>query len=881
MSGMSGFFRRLGMLVRRGRFRSELEEEMAFHRAEAEKELIAEGMTPKAARIAARRQFGNPLRLKESSSEVIGFRFEAILQDLRFALRQLRKSPGFAATAALVLALGIGASVAIFGFVDAALIKPLPYSDPTRLVGVYEYTPVCPQCNLSYEDYLDWKKQNHVFQSLEAWGMNGYLLPTPAGAEPVPGVRVSDGFFRTLGVTPLLGRDFYAGESSPGAPRTVLLSYATWQQRFGGQPNVVGQSVTLSSLPYTIIGVLPREFHFAPRGRAEFWTTLHDPNGCEKKRGCHNLFGVARLKDGVSVATALAAAKAIAQQLELQYPDSNRGQGASVLPLSEAIVGNIRPILQVLLGGATLLLLIACVNVSSLVLVRAENRKREIALRSALGASRPRLMGQFATEGVVLVAAGTAIGLVAAATGMQALTHLLSKAALESMPYLQGLKLNLHCIAFAGILALLAAILFSIAPILRLPLTALGEGMAEGGRGSAGRTWRNLGANLVIAELATAVVLLAGAGLLAKSFYRLLHVDVNFNPDHLAMVTVEAPDETYGKPALSLSLDREVVARLSQLPGVVSVGLSTDPPLTCNCDTTWFRVLGKPWNGEHYDAPQRDVTPGYFKTLQAGLVRGRSYTETDDLAKPPYVMINQTLARQFFRGEDPIGRKIGDLSLSPESLRQIVGVVDDIREGALDSDIRPAIYYPMYQGPDDGFTVVVRTAQAPESILPALTAAIHQIDRGIGTSNETTMAAQVDSSPTAAIHRSAAYLVGGFAVLALLLGVVGLYGVIAYSVSQRTREIGVRMALGAQRGSVYGLILREAGWLTGIGIALGLVCSLGAATLMRKLLFGTAAWDVGTLAGVAGVLAVAAMLASFIPARRAAGVDPAEALRAE
>jgi hypothetical protein len=327
------------MLVRRGRFRSELEEEMAFHRAEAEKELIAEGMTPKAARIAARRQFGNPLRLKESSSEVIGFRFEAILQDLRFALRQLRKSPGFAATAALVLALGIGASVAIFGFVDAALIKPLPYSDPTRLVGVYEYTPVCPQCNLSYEDYLDWKKQNHVFQSLEAWGMNGYLLPTPAGAEPVPGVRVSDGFFRTLGVTPLLGRDFYAGESSPGAPRTVLLSYATWQQRFGGQPNVVGQSVTLSSLPYTIIGVLPREFHFAPRGRAEFWTTLHDPNGCEKKRGCHNLFGVARLKDGVSVATALAAAKAIAQQLELQYPDSNRGQGASVLPLSEAIVG--------------------------------------------------------------------------------------------------------------------------------------------------------------------------------------------------------------------------------------------------------------------------------------------------------------------------------------------------------------------------------------------------------------------------------------------------------------------------------------------------------------------------------------------------------------
>ena len=879
--GIAGFFRKLAMLLRRKRFRSELDEEMAFHRAQAEKDFRAQGMTKRAARQAAARQFGNPERLKERSSEVIGFPFEAIAQDLRFALRQLRNNPGFALTGITVMALGIGASVAIFGFVDAALIRPLPYADPARLVGVYENTPQCPKCNLSYEDYLDWKKQNQVFSALEAWGMNGYLLPTPAGAEPVPGVRVSDGFFRTLGVTPVLGRDFYAGESSPSAPRTVLLSYATWQTRFGGQPNAVGQTITLSDQAYTIIGVLPREFHFAPRGRAEFWTTLHDPNGCEKRRGCHNLYGIARLKDGVSVATALADAKAIAQRLELQYPDSNRGQGASVLPLSQAIVGDIRPILLVLLGGATLLLLIACVNVSSLVLVRAEGRKREIAVRGALGASRARLIGQFATEGTVLVLAGTGLGVALAGAGMQALSRLLSKPMLESMPYLQGLSLNLHCFIFAGVLAIFAALLFSMTPILRLSLRQLSEGLTDGGRGSVGRAWRSLGANLVVAELATAVVLLSGAGLLAKSFYRLLHVDVNFNPDHLAMVTVEAPDSNYGKPAQSLALDREVIARVLRLPGVISVGLTTDPPLTCNCDTTWFRVLGRPWNGEHDEALEREVSPDYFKTLQARMVRGRRYTETDDQGRSPYVIINQALARQFLPGIDPVGKKIGDLSLSSGSLREIVGVVDDIREGELDSEIRPAIYYPMYQDPDDGFTVVVRTAVSPESILPALTAAIHQIDPGIGTSNETTMAAQIDGSQTTYLHRSAAYLVGGFAALALLLGVVGLYGVIAYSVSQRTREIGVRMALGAPRGSVYRLILKEAGWLTGAGITVGLVASLGAATLMRKLLFGTAAWDAGTLASVALVLAGAAMLASYIPARRAAGVDPAEALRTE
>jgi predicted permease len=429
--------------------------------------------------------------------------------------------------------------------------------------------------------------------------------------------------------------------------------------------------------------------------------------------------------------------------------------------------------------------------------------------------------------------------------------------------------------------AIFSAILFSAAPILRQPLSKMREGLADGSRGSAGKVRRSLGAKLVIVELATAVVLLSCAGLLTRSFYHLLHVNFGFNPDHLALVTVQAPDSAYGKAEQSLALDREVMSRISALPGVVSVGLSTDPPLTCNCNTTWFRVLGHPWNGEHNEAPQRDVTPGYFKTIQAKLTSGREYTPADDSSKAPYVMVNRELVREFFPGEDPIGKKIGDDDLSPKSLRQIIGVVEDVREGELDSEIRPTIYYPMFQGPDDNFTLVVRTSQSAESILPALTAAIHRIDPGIGTSGETSMTGQIDNSLTAYLHRTAAWLVGGFAVIALLLGVVGLYGVIAYSVSQRTREIGVRMALGAQRSSVYQLVLSEAGRLISIGVVLGLAGSVGVAMLMGKLLFGVQAWDATTLAGVAVLLTVSALLASYLPARRAAMVNPTEALRAE
>jgi macrolide transport system ATP-binding/permease protein len=804
-----------------------------------------------------------------------------LLQDFHYALRQFRKSPGFAVTAIVVLTLGMCASVSIFAFVDAALIKPLPYPNPNSLVFVTESVPMIPLANLSYPDYLDWKRLNQVFSSMDAYNGTGYLLRTPTGTEPVPGIRVSDGFFRTLGVSPALGRDFYAGEDLPSAPKTVILTHSSWQKRFGGRKDVVGETVSLSGTPYTIVGVLPQDFQFAPGANSEFWTTLHASDSCSIRRSCHGLSGIARLKDGVSVEMALANMKAIASQLELQYPKDNRGQGAAVLSLSEFIVKDIRPILLTLLGGAGLLLVIACVNVSSLLLVRSESRKREIAVRGALGASRGRLIRQFVTEGIVLMAAGSLLGLAASSGAMQILARLISKDMMTGMPYLSGLGLNSHVLVFACVISLFAAALLSLPPIVRLPLNKMREGLTEGGRGYAGTLWRRFGTNLVVVELAIAVVLLVSAGLLGKSFYRLLHVEIGFQSDHLATVQVALSDVTYSKAEQVYAVQKQIISRVSSLPGVQSAGISSVLPVSFNGNTDWIRFVGRPYNGEHIEVNQRDVSSAFFSTIRAKLLRGRYFTEADDASKPLVVIINQTLARKYFPGEDPIGKRMGDTELTPKSIKEIVGVVEDVKDGSLDSEIWPAVYYPFNQDGDTYFSLVVRTSQAEQSVLPALVAAVREVDPGIGTMNETTMVARINDSPTAYLHRSSAWLVGGFAALALLLGVVGLYGVIAYSVSQRTREIGVRMALGAQRSSVYQLILKEAGWLVGTGIGTGLFCSIGAATLIRGLLFGVRSWDAATLAAVSIVLAISAMLASYIPARRAARVDPMVALRYE
>ena len=880
MNAVSQFIKKVSLLFSRKRFRSDLDEEMQFHRAQVEKEFIATGMSAEEARYAAQRQFGNTTRLNEQSHEVVGFRTETVFQDIRFALRQLRRNPGFGVLAILILALGMGASVAIFGFVDAALLQPLPYSNPAQLMDVGESANVRPRTNLSLEDFRDWARLNRSFTAFDAYTGGGFLLRTPGGAEPVPGSRVTAGFFRTLGVHAMLGRDFNDAEGRPGAAKVIMLTYGAWRKRFGARADIVGQSVQLDADNYTIVGVLPREFSFAPRGNAEIWAPIADPTSCEQRRTCHNLFAVGRLRDGVTPAAALADLKAIAGRLEQMYPE-NKGQSASLMPLSDQINGSMRPVLLTLLVSSVLLLLIACVNVASLLLARSESRRREVAVRGALGATHLRLIRQFVTEGMLLSFAGCLAGSAFAFWLMKLLSRLVPDSIAVFMPFLNLVGFSVHTAVFALVVAAAATAMLALTPTLRLGFQKIHSGLAEGGRGSGSRMWSRLGANLVVFELVVAVVLLVGAGLLGRSLYKLLHVDMGFDPSHLAMVNVQLPPKAYEAKPRRVEMYRAIQRRLSALPGVLSVGITSDPPVQCFCDTDWIRILGKPFNGEHNEVVERDVSAGYFASLKTHLVRGRFFNEDEDASKPSVILINEALARKYFPGEDPIGKRVGDGALTPDSMRTIVGVVADFREGGLDDEMVPGEYFPVNQSTDDNFAVLVRVAQDERSLLPSIVAALHGLDPNMGVYGEQTMTQAIESTQPALLHRFSTWLVGGFALIALVLSVVGLYGVVAYSVSQRTREIGVRMALGAQRGTVYSMVMRQAGGLTAIGIALGLICAIGASLAMRKLLFGVAAWDAPTLGAVAGVLAFASLLASFVPARRAASLDPSEALRSE
>ena len=878
MNSLRRFFRKLAILIRGDRFNLDLQEEMTFHLEQTEKAMIADGVSPDEAHYAARRQFGNDGHVRAESHVVTGFWFESVLQDVRFALRQLQKNPGFAATAVATLALGICTSVAIFAFVDAAMIKPLPYHDPSKLVGLYESIPLGPRYHLSWPDYMDWKANNKVFSSFEVYENFGYMLATPEGGFQAPGARVSDGFFKTLGVTPILGRDFLPGETEPSAQRVVILSYGAWQKRYGGKSDVLGKTVVLDETPMVIVGVLPADFHFAPAEPAEYWSTSLLVN--RTCRGCHSMYGLARLKDGVSFETAFGNMKAIALQLAQKYPD-NRDQGAYMLPLTEIIAGDIRPVLVVLLSGAALLLLIACVNVASLLLVRSESRRREIAVRGALGATPARLIRQFVTEGLALVAIGSTLGISAAYWLIHILASLVPKDMMDSMPFLRGVGLNTRVMLFSLAVSAAAALLFSLTPALRVRFEKVRDDLAEGGRTAAGSGWRRLGANLVVVELATAMLLLVSAGLLARSFYHLLQVDPGMQPDHLAALTVSAPSKQYPKYENKLAFSRALADNIAHLPGVISVGICNQLPLGDADGTSTFEIVGQPKDGKNREVTWRKITAGYFPTLKAPMVSGRYFRPEEDGTKPKVVIINKALADRFLPGEDPVGKQLNYEGAPATSIMQIVGVVAEVKEGQLDFEPRPAVYVPFDQDPETSFSVVARTTQDPQLLLPELAASVRQINPDVASFDAITMQERLHNSPAAYLHRSAAWLVGGFAGLALLLGVVGLYGVIAYSVSQRTREIGVRMALGAQRGTIYRLVLKEAGWLIAMGTAIGIVCSLEAATFLRTLLFGVQSWDLANLLGVASLLAGCALAASYVPARRAASANPVDALRSE
>ena len=872
----------LWLLFRKEQVDRELDEELRGFLQMAVEEKMKHGMSRKDALRAVRLERGS-LDVAKEEVRSAGWESyaETVGRDLHFALRQWTQNPGFALGAVAVLALGMGVSVTIFGFVDAALLQPLPYASPARLMSVNESNAESPRWPLSYPDYLDWQRLNKSFRSLDIYNGSGYLLQTPSGATPVQGERVSGGFFQTLGVRPMLGRDFSPDENRPGGPNVAILSYGAWLHHFGARRDAVGLTVNLDSAAYTIIGVLPRTFSFARAGDAEFWVPINTLNPHEQMRTFYNFWGIGRLRDGVTAREALAEMSAISKQLQMQFPTSDRDEGASVVPLSDVILGDVRPILLTLLGGAGLLLLIACVNVISLVLVRSENRRREIAVRGALGASPSRLVLQFATEGLLLAAFGSLSGLIFADWLTKILWRLVPKDMAADMPFLGGMGWNTHTIAFAITIALMAAVLFTAAPILRLISQQAGNGLANGGRSSANHLWQRLGARMVAVELAVAVVLLTGAGLLGQSLYRLLHVPLGFDPDHLATAEVEVPAKGAEKNQQTVALYREILRRVSSLPGVESAGISSMVPVHCNCPVDWITFPGRPFHGEHNTVNERHVSADYLTTLKARLVRGRFFADTEDASKPEVVVINRVLAQKYFPGENPIGQRIADYEGGHPSEREIVGVVADVREGPLDSDIWPAEYFSINETKDSYFTLTVRTRQDAGAILPLLVSTMHQIDPGLGAFHEMTMNEQIADTQTALLHHFSAWLVGGFAAMALILGIVGLYGVVAYSVSQRTREIGVRMALGAERRSVVLMILRQAGKMVTLGVVVGQLASLGVSRLMASMLFGVNSYDPLTFVAVAVTLPAVAMVACYVPARRASRVDPMVALRYE
>jgi macrolide transport system ATP-binding/permease protein len=891
---------RFRSLFRRGRVEQDLEDELRAHlerRIEAD---VARGMTRVDARYAAMRALGGIEQRKEECRDMRHVSvIEHRIQDFRFAVRQLLKHRGFACTAIGVLTLGIAASVAIFGFVDAAMIRPLPYQDPSRLVTVFgtrpDNTSGQTRGAVSYLDFIDWRARARAFESIAAYDVRaGFILTTPSGPEGVRGLRVTSGFFRTLGVRPVLGREFHANEEGPSAPPAVVLSYGAWQTRFGGSPDVLGRTLMLGSPwladgePHVVIGVLPPDFHFTMAEHAEFWATIRGSQACWKVRRCQSLETVARLANGVSAQMASANVTSVLEQIRRDYQDFHRDPTvARLVPLREVMLGNVRPILLMLLGGAALLLLIACINVVSLLLARSDSRAREIAVRNALGASSARLVLQFAAEAFVLAFAAVVFGLMLAAWGMQFLTSLLTADMISRMPYLQGIGLNLRLVAFACAVSLVAALAFALVPIVRISLSETFAGLKEGSRGSAGTHWRRFGAHLVVVELAVAVVLLVSAGLLGKSLYRLLHVNTGFNARELVAVSVTPVSVRPGAASAAADanpqqlgvLVRRMAERAAALPGVQSVGYADMLPLGAGlAPSSTFWVAGRADEAQLKENwPVRRISAGYFNTLQATLLRGRSFTEEEVSAARLVMIINETAARRYFPGEDPIGRSIA-FGGADSPAREIVGIVDDIKDGPPETPAHPSAYVPFDQGE---FGLVMRTVQPEHTLFLSLLAAIREIRSDALVGRVTTMTERMNRLPSASMHRSSAWLVGGFAAMAFVLSVVGLYGVVAYSVGQRTREIGVRMALGAQRKSVYRLVLGEATWLVGIGTGLGMIAAAATGTLTRHLLFGVESWDPLTFVTAAAMLIVFALLASYIPARRAASVDPVEVLRAE
>ena len=802
--------------------------------------------------------------------------FTSILRDLRYAWRSLGRNPGFACVSVLALALGIGANSAIFTVVNSVLLQPLRFQKPEQLVLVRERNLKAgfPEFSLSPGNYLGYRDQNHAFSGIAAFGEAGFNLAGGGEPERLRGTQVTPNFFDVLGRKPAMGRNFTAQEGQLGSHRVAILSHGVWQRRFAGNREVLGQTVKMNDELYTVIGVMPPAFQFP--SRTEIWTPLAMNLKEWQQRGGHYLNGVGRLKAGATLASAQADLNAIAARAEQQFPDSNSGWDTKITSLQEAAVGKIRPALWTLTAAVGFVLLIACVNLANLLLSRSAARRREMGVRSSLGAGRGRLIRQLLTESVLLAGLGAAVGLAFAWAGTRMLVTLNP----DILPRAAEIALDGRALGFTAAIAVLTGILFGLAPAVHMARTDLMAALRDGGRGNAIGFRRNrLRSALVVGEVALALVLLSGAGLLMRSFYHLQSMDPGFDPHGVLTFETSLPQAKYpGKEAQAVFY-RRALERIRTLPGVTAAGAAQIFPLAGDDYILSFVQVGKPPlpPGNHQSAMYYATTPGYLRALRIPIKRGRDFTEHDNAAGQAVAIVSESMARQFYANENPLGQRIqmGNGSRPAE----IVGIAGDVRDEELESKGRPAVYEPAAQVPFDDMYFGIRTAGDPATLIAGVRSVMRELDAELPLDGVGTVDALVATSLSQ--RRFAMLLMAIFAGLALVLAMVGIYGVIAYSVTQATQEIGIRMALGARRGDVLGMVCGYAGVLIAAGLTIGVAAALGTGRYLASQLFEVKPTDPATYAAVAGVLLATAMLACAIPALRAMRVDPLVALRNE
>jgi putative ABC transport system permease protein len=865
----------------------EMDDEMRFHLEKQIEQNIARGMTPEDARYAALKTFGNVGTVKEDCRDTWGARFiNELVQDVRYGLRQLRRNPGFTIIAVLTLALGIGANTAMFSVIDAVLLRPLPYAHPSQLVSVQQRIRHGVSSFVSYPNFSDWRSQNHVFSSMAAYRETNFTLTGSGGSVQLPGEIVTWEIFRLLGARPVLGRDFLQQEVQAGS-HEVMISHRLWQSRFGSNPKIAGQIMNLGGTSYTICGVMPSGFQFPLSAEpAQLWTAIAtDAAGktpMTSERGARVFRVIARLSPGATLTQATAEMGVISRRLAKQYPEEDGNfKGIFIQSELDQVVGSIQLALMVLLGAVGFVLLIACANVASLLLNRGVARSKEMAVRSALGAGRRRIVRQLLAEGFLLSFCGMGLGLLVANLG----TGILLRLSPTTIPRAAQAGLDGRVLLFTVILAFLTAVVFGVVPALQLSKSGLAEALKKGGRNnSEASRHRRLQNGLVIGETAAAFSLLAGAGLLILSYNTLQKTDPGFNPRQLLTFTFQLPrtrDSEMRKA--SINFDTQLLARLRQISGVRSASGVFPLPETDRWSLR-FEIEGHPVDPSSRPAAGFVMAaPGYFQTMGIPILKGRGFSKTDDADAPSVTIVSQAFARRYFPNEDPVGKRIKTDAMrngGQSAWCEIVGVVGDVRDRGLAGTPDPVYYVPYYQFPLSlDLTFVVRAQGNPRGLISFVRSQMASMEPNAPLYNVETMEQYLTLS--AAQARFNAVLLAIFAGLALLLASVGLYGIISYSVSQRTHEIGVRMALGAERRDVMKMVVGQGLKLALAGVAIGIAGALAMTRFLSSLLYGVSATDPLTFAAVSLILIAVALLACYIPARRAAKVDPMVALRCE